>query len=94
MTIVYTRNLFFCQTDELAHAETIERELAAGGVRLEQDHHGDAIASWAVNRRTTARGHIIRTGLEDTPVLPNGCLESGNGKLVSAAVSLLLEQRQ
>jgi uncharacterized protein (DUF849 family) len=32
--------------------------------------------------------------LEDTPVLPNGCLESGNGKLVSAAVSLLLEQRQ
>ncbi len=79
--------------DALAHAEAIERELAAGDVRLEQVHHGDGIASWAVNRRAAARGRGIRTGLEDTPVLPDGRLASGNGELITAAVLLLLEQR-
>ena len=52
--------------DAVAHAEAIERSLADGGVRLEQVHHGDGIASWAVNRSAAARGHSIRTGLEDT----------------------------
>jgi uncharacterized protein (DUF849 family) len=80
--------------DALAHAEAIERELAAGDVRLEQVHHGDGVASWAVNRRAAARGHGIRTGLEDTPVLADGRLASGNEELVLAAVSLLLERRQ
>ena len=53
----------------VAHAEAIERMLAEAGVRIAQVHHGDGIASWAVNRRAAARGHDIRTGLEDTPVL-------------------------
>ena len=77
--------------DAVAHAKAIERALASGGVRLE--HHGDGVASWAVNRRAAARGHGIRTGLEDTPVLPDGRLASGNEELVLAALSLLLEQR-
>jgi uncharacterized protein (DUF849 family) len=76
--------------DALAHAEAIERALAEGGVGLEQVHHGDGIASWAVNRRAVARGHGIRTGLEDTPLLPDGRVASGNGELVAAAMSLLL----
>jgi uncharacterized protein (DUF849 family) len=75
-------------TDAVAHAESIEQALAAGGVRLEQVHHGDGIASWAVNRRALARGHSIRTGLEDTPVLPDGRPASGNGELVAAAAAL------
>ena len=75
--------------EAVAHAETIERALAEGGVWLEQVHHGDGIVSWAVNRRAVARGHGIRTGLEDTPVLPDGRMASGNGDLVSAAASLL-----
>ncbi len=75
--------------DAVSHAEAIERVLAEGGVRLEQVHHGDGIASWAVNRRAAERGHGIRTGLEDTPVLPDGRLASGNGELVAAAASLL-----
>lgn len=79
-------------TDALAHAEAIERELAAGGVRLEQVHHGDGIASWAVNRRAAALGHGIRTGLEDTPVLPDGRMASGNEELVAEAALLLLER--
>ena len=73
----------------VAHAEAIERALAEGGVRLQQVHHGDGIASWAVNRRAAAHGHGIRTGLEDTPILPDGRVASGNDELVAAAASLL-----
>ena len=75
--------------DAVAHAAAMEDALVAGGVRLEQVHHGDGIASWAVNRRAAARGHGIRTGLEDTPVLPDGRTASGNGELVAAAAEFL-----
>jgi uncharacterized protein (DUF849 family) len=68
------------------HAAAIERTVTEP---LEQVHHGDGIASWAVNRRAVERGHGIRTGLEDTPVLPDGRLASGNGELVAAAAALL-----
>jgi uncharacterized protein (DUF849 family) len=77
--------------EALAEAEAIEEALAAGGIRLEQVHHGEGIASWAVNRRGAARGHGIRTGLEDTPVLPDGRPASGNGELVAAAAAVLAE---
>jgi uncharacterized protein (DUF849 family) len=73
----------------VAHAAAIEHVLADGGAVLEQVHHGDGIASWAVNRRGAERGHGIRTGLEDTPVLPDGRTASGNGELVAAAAALL-----
>jgi uncharacterized protein (DUF849 family) len=76
-------------SDAVALAEAIEQVLADGGVGLEQVHHGYGIASWAVNRRAVARGHSIRTGLEDTAVLPDGRVASGNGELVAAAVLLL-----
>lgn len=79
--------------DAVAHAEAIERALAEGDVQLEQVHHGEGIASWAINRRAAARWHGIRTGLEDTPVLPDGRLASGNGELVAAAASLLSRSR-
>jgi uncharacterized protein (DUF849 family) len=72
----------------VAHAEAMERTLEAAGIALEQVHHGDGIASWAVNRRAVERGHGIRTGLEDTPVLPDGRIASGNGELVAAAAAL------
>ena len=78
--------------DAVAHAESIERVLAEAGVRLEQVHHGDGIASWAVNRRAVGRGHGIRTGLEDTPVLPDGRIASGNGELVAAAAALAVSR--
>jgi uncharacterized protein (DUF849 family) len=78
--------------DAVTHAAAIERVLAEGGVQLEQVHHGDGVASWAVNRRAVPRGHGIRTGLEDTPVLPDGRQASGNGELVAVAASLLAER--
>lgn len=73
------------------HAAAIERVLADAGVELEQVHHGDGVASWAVNRRALGRGHGIRTGLEDTPVLPDGRRATGNGELVATAVRLAAE---
>ncbi|WP_435157018.1 3-keto-5-aminohexanoate cleavage protein [Haladaptatus sp. DFWS20] len=75
--------------DALGHAEAIEQALVDGGIQLKQVHHGDGIASWAVNRRAVARGHGIRTGLEDTPVLPDSRPADGNGELVAAAATLL-----
>jgi uncharacterized protein (DUF849 family) len=72
-----------------SHAAAMEAVLAEADIDLEQVHHGDGIASWAVNTRAAARGHGIRTGLEDTPVLPDGRLAAGNGELVAAAAALL-----
>lgn len=74
--------------DAVAHAGAIEQVVTQAGLRLEQIHHGDGLASWAVNRRALARGHGIRTGLEDTAVLPDGRQAAGNGELVAAAAAL------
>ncbi|MGN7861784.1 3-keto-5-aminohexanoate cleavage protein [Microbacterium sp. 22303] len=46
------------------------------------------MASWAVIHRTLPLGHGVRTGLEDTPVLPNGTLAADNAELVRAATRL------
>jgi len=75
--------------DAVAHAAAMEDVLAAAQIRLEQMHHGEGIASWAVSRRAVARGHGIRTGLEDTTVLPDGSPPAGNAALVRAAVAML-----
>ena len=70
-------------------AAAMERIVTEAGIALAQVHHGDGIASWAVNRRAVERGHGIRTGLEDTPVLPDGSVARDNGDLVAAAVALI-----
>lgn len=75
--------------DAVAHAEVIEQALSDGRGGLEQVHHGDGVASWAVNQRAAGRGHGIRTGLEDTPLLPDGRAASCDAELVAAAASLL-----
>ena len=64
------------------------------GVSTEQVHHGEGIASWAVNRRAVARGHGIRTGLEDCPVLPDGSPAPDNAALVRVAAALIGEAVQ
>ncbi len=75
--------------EAVAHAAAMESVLAEAGIRVEQVHHGDGIASWAVSRRALERGHGIRTGLEDTVVLPDGRLAADNAALVRAAAALL-----
>ena len=73
----------------LAHAAAIEKVLMRGGVSIAQVHHGDGLASWAVNRRALERGHGIRTGLEDTTVLPDGRPVRNNAELVRAAAAMI-----
>lgn len=75
--------------EAVAHATAIEKVISDAGISLEQIHHGDGLASWAVCQRAISRGHGIRTGLEDTPVLPDGTLALDNADLVRAAVSMM-----
>ena len=75
--------------EAVAHAAAMEQTLAAAGIELEQVHHGDGIASWGVNARALERGHGIRTGLEDTTVLPDGRLAPDNAALVRAAGEMM-----
>ena len=73
----------------VAHAAAMEEVLVAAGISLEQVHHGDGVASWAVNARALRRGHGIRTGLEDTMVLPDGRPAADNAALVRAAAAMI-----
>jgi uncharacterized protein (DUF849 family) len=73
----------------VAHAAAMEK-IVAGCTSLEQVHHGDGIASWAVSSRGLARGHGIRTGLEDTTVLPDGRTAADNAELVRAAAAMMV----
>jgi uncharacterized protein (DUF849 family) len=54
-------------------------------------HHGEGVATWPVLRAAVARGRDIRIGLEDTVVLEDGRLASGNRELVLAAARLIAE---
>lgn len=73
----------------VAHAEAIEKLVVEAGITLEQVHHGDGVASWSVNHRAIPLGHGIRTGLEDTPVLPDGRQARDNAECVATAFTML-----
>jgi uncharacterized protein (DUF849 family) len=75
--------------DAVAHAAAMVEIVSAAGIALEQVHHGDGVASWAVNAQALERGQGIRTGLEDTTVLPDGTLAPDNAALVRAAVAMM-----
>jgi len=77
--------------DAVRDAEAMERIVMEAGIKREQVHHGEGIASWAVNRRAVTRGYGIRTGLEDTPVLPDGQPAAGNAELVAAAATIIAQ---
>jgi uncharacterized protein (DUF849 family) len=73
----------------VALAESMEGVLDGAGIDLGQVHHGDGLATWSVMERAVARGHGIRAGLEDTTVLPDGCLAPDNESLVRVAAAML-----
>lgn len=75
--------------EAVAHAAAMEELIVGAGISLEQVHHGDGGASWAVSARALTRGHGIRTGLEDTTVLPDGRLAPDNATLVRAAAAMM-----
>lgn len=75
--------------EAIRNAAAMEEIVTGAGITLEQVHHGYEAACWAVNRRALARGHGIRTGLEDVTVLPDGSPARDNAALVAAAVALI-----
>ena len=75
--------------EALRNAEAMEEIVVNAGITLEQVHHGYGIACWAVNLRALAKGHGIRTGLEDVTVLPDNSPARDNAALVAAAVELI-----
>jgi uncharacterized protein (DUF849 family) len=77
--------------EAVAHAIRMEDVLKQAGIDLPQVHHGEGIASWAVNAHGALRGHGIRTGLEDTTVLADGRFAPDNAACVRAAVELMLD---
>lgn len=79
--------------EAVAHAAAMEEVLAAEETTPEQVHHGDEVASWAVSARALTRGHGIRTGLEDTTVLPDGQKAPDNAALIRAAVAMITSAR-
>jgi uncharacterized protein (DUF849 family) len=75
--------------EALAHAAAMEHALEEAGISLEQVHHGEGVASWAVSARALGRGHGMRTGLEDMIVLPDGSRALDNADLVRTAAAML-----
>ncbi|MBF4583305.1 3-keto-5-aminohexanoate cleavage protein [Curtobacterium sp. VKM Ac-2865] len=75
--------------DAVALDAEMEALVAAAGIDLPQLHHGVGIASWSVSRRAIARGHAIRTGIEDTAVLEDGSPALSNVALTRAAAALI-----
>lgn len=75
--------------DALATAAAIERVLADASVTTRQVHHGDQAATWPVSVRAYCRGHGIRTGLEDSTLLPSSRLASDNAEMVRTALHLM-----
>jgi len=75
----------------LRDAEEMEAIVLAAGITLPQVHHGYDGSCWAVNRRALARGHGIRTGLEDVAILPDETAAASNRQLVEAARALIAE---
>jgi uncharacterized protein (DUF849 family) len=73
----------------MEHAAAIEDVLDRAGIGLEQVHHGDGVATWAVAARALKRGHGVRTGLEDTTVLPDGRQAGDNAELVRVAAAMM-----
>lgn len=71
------------------HAAAMEDVVVSAGITLEQVHHGYDRACWRVNARGLARGHGIRTGLEDVTLLPDGTPARDNAALVAAAAHLI-----
>lgn len=70
-------------------AAAMEDIVVSAGIALPQVHHGYDAGCWPVIRRALARGHGIRTGLEDITLMPDGHPARDNADLVAAAVHLI-----
>ena len=72
----------------VATAADIEAALGRHRFTAPRLHHGEGVATWPVLRAALRLGRDLRVGLEDTMVLEDGRLASGNRELVQAAARL------
>jgi uncharacterized protein (DUF849 family) len=77
--------------EAVAEACAASAAVLAAGITVPQVHHGYDLATWDVIRWALGQGFAVRVGLEDTTVLPDGSVASGNADLVAAAVQLATE---
>ena len=77
--------------EAVAVASGASQALLARGIIAPQVHHGYDKATWEVIRWAAGAGFGIRVGLEDTTVLPDGSVPTGNADLVAAAIRLARE---
>ncbi len=75
----------------VAVAANVEAALNGHGLAAPRLHHGYGPATWPVLHAAIRLGRDIRVGLEDTTVLADGRVASGNGELVEAAARLAAE---
>jgi uncharacterized protein (DUF849 family) len=75
--------------EAVALAAQIEAALDRHGFTEPRLHHGEGAGTWQVLRAAIRLGRDIRIGLEDTVVLPDGMMTSGNGELVAAAFTMI-----
>jgi uncharacterized protein (DUF849 family) len=71
--------------DPIAAAAEIDELLVAAGVTAPQLHHGSGADAWEMLDAALARGHSVRSGLEDTTILPDGSTARDNAELVAEA---------
>jgi uncharacterized protein (DUF849 family) len=72
----------------VATARAIARRIEGAGVTLEQVHHGEGPATWAVVRAARKAGYGVRIGLEDTLTRLDGRPAASNAELVADAAAL------
>jgi uncharacterized protein (DUF849 family) len=78
-------------SEAVAVASAASAALLERGITVPQVHHGYGFATWDVIRWAAGAGFGIRVGLEDTTVLPDGSVATGNGDLAAAAMRLAAE---
>ncbi len=71
--------------DAMATVAQTEAVLDAAAVRAPRLLHGVNATAWPLVDAAGARGYATRIGFEDTLVLPDGTVATGNGDLVRAA---------
>jgi uncharacterized protein (DUF849 family) len=66
----------------------LEAFLNRGDVKIPRLFHGYQATAWDFVGLAAARGYDTRIGFEDTVVMPDGTLASGNAQIIAEAVTL------
>jgi uncharacterized protein (DUF849 family) len=81
--------VFGANDAQATEAAEIDAALDAAGIfAIPRLHHGEGLGTWNVLHQAITRSIDVRTGIEDTTILPDGTPTTDNGVLVAATVAL------